>query len=72
MKKEGLEFRKIITCSSQKAVWEELLKGSTTEPVAVVLRVDPKTYEFGNLGFLRSLAAKLILKSTIPVFIIPR
>jgi hypothetical protein len=72
LKKEGIEFRKIITCTDQKRVFEELLKGPSTETVAVVLRsVVERNYGFGKLGFLRSLVADVILKSTVPVFVIP-
>ena len=52
-------------------VVEELVAGVDTETVAEVPASGPKQYGFANLGFLRSLAADIIMKSTVPVFVIP-
>jgi nucleotide-binding universal stress UspA family protein len=71
LKKEGVEFRQIISCSDEKRIINELLNGSSTETMAVVIRSGEKNYGFANLGFLKSLTAEVILKSKVPVFVIP-
>jgi hypothetical protein len=71
LKKEGVEFRNIITYSDEERIIDGLLNGSGTETVAVVLRSGEKNYGFAKLGFLRSLATSIILKSKVPVFVIP-
>jgi nucleotide-binding universal stress UspA family protein len=71
LQKEGVEFRKVITCSDEKKILGELLKGPNTEAVAVVLSAGRKNTGFAKLGILKGLAATMILESKVPVFVIP-
>jgi nucleotide-binding universal stress UspA family protein len=71
LQKEGIEFRKVITSSNQKKIIDELLKGPTTQTIAIVLRGGGKNSASGRLGFIGGLPAAMILKSKIPVFVIP-
>ncbi|MFI5421664.1 MAG: hypothetical protein ACHQ1H_11915 [Nitrososphaerales archaeon] len=48
-----------------------LVNAAGTEAMAVVLRTGTRNYGFAKLEFMKTLTAEIIMKSKVPVFVIP-